>query len=507
MLKLIPETILTLPAVEIFAICLLLFAVLTVFLLWRIRQQRREQGSAQRYYAEQLESLQAELCRVQTASAADQQQLELANTDKEAGREAKHQLQLQLAKLEGSQLSANRRLLELPQKEELIASLQQRLASTNTKLEQQQHGFIQQQQFFEQTREQMTAQFEALSSKIYQRQSKQFTEQSQQSMDSVINPLKTQIKEFREKVESSYDTENAQRNILAGKISELQQQTQKIGQDAINLASALKGDNKAQGNWGEVILERLLEDSGLQKGREYDTQVALQNEAGDRLLPDVVIRLPQNKDIVIDAKMSLLDYEVYCSAEDETAKQQALKNHVASLRSHIRGLSLKEYDRLEGIRSLDFVFLFIPVEAAFMLAMQADHSLFQEAYNRHIVLVSPTTLLASLRTVGNLWRFDKQHKNAEKIADQAGALHDQFVLMLASLDDMGKQLEKTNKAFDTTKRRLSSGRGNLLKRVQDIRELGAKTKKTIPEAYLDQLDDRVPGLAEQPPINPLDKEN
>jgi len=506
MFKLIPKTIFSLPAVEIFAYALLVSLSLLVLLLWRIRQQSAQQLITEQQAILGVESLRLELSSAIAARDLAQQQAELASAGKDAGSKALHQLQLQLAKLEEVQLLQNKRLQELPQKDELITKLQQGLASASTKLEEQQRGFSQQQQFFEQTRQQMTAQFETLSNKIYQRQSKQFAEQNQQSMDSVIKPLKNQIKEFRERVESSYDAENAQRNMLAGKISELQKQTQKIGQDAVNLASALKGDNKIQGNWGEVILERLLEDSGLQKGREYDTQVALQNAAGDRLLPDVVVRLPQDKDIVIDSKMSLLDYELYCSAGDESARQQALKNHVASLRSHIRGLSIKEYDRLEGIRSLDFVFLFIPVEAAFMLAMQADHGLFQEAYDRHIVLVSPTTLLASLRTVENLWRFDKQHKNSEKIAGQAGALHDQFVLLLASLDDMGKQLEKTSQAFDTTKKRLSSGRGNLLKRVQDIRELGAKTKKTIPDAYREQLDDcaPLPDQAERQPLSPQD---
>lgn len=328
-------------------------------------------------------------------------------------------------------------------------------------------------------REQLNNEFSLLANKIFDDKQQRFTEQSQQTLSASVNPLKEQIEAFRKKVEDAYDKENSERSKLVGQIAELQKQTRQIGEDAINLTNALKGDNKAQGNWGEVILERLLEDSGLQRGREYDVQVALKDEDGKRRNPDVIVRLPEGKDIIIDSKVSLLHYEQYTSATDDDSRQQALKQHLASVRTHVQQLSGKSYEKLEGIRSLDFVFLFIPVEAAFMSALQADQSLFQEAYAKHIILVSPTTLLASLRTVENIWRYEKQNQNAEEIARQAGGLYDQFALLIDALEDVGKQIDKASQAYALTYKRLASGRGNLIRRVETLRLLGAKTKKQL----------------------------
>lgn len=337
-------------------------------------------------------------------------------------------------------------------------------------------------------REQLNSEFSLLANKIFDDKQQRFTEQSQQTLSASVNPLKEQIEAFRKKVEDAYDKENSERSKLVGQIAELQKQTRQIGEDAINLTNALKGDNKTQGNWGEVILERLLEDSGLQRGREYDVQVALKDEDGKRRNPDVIVRLPEGKDIIIDSKVSLLHYEQYTSATDDASRQQALKQHLTSVRTHVQQLSGKSYEKLEGIRSLDFVFLFIPVEAAFMSALQADQSLFQEAYAKHIILVSPTTLLASLRTVENIWRYEKQNQNAEEIARQAGGLYDQFALLIDALEDVGKQIDKASQAYALTHKRLATGRGNLIRRVESLRLLGAKTKKQLALDKADQDD-------------------
>ncbi len=334
------------------------------------------------------------------------------------------------------------------------------------------------------TRLQLGNEFENLANRIFESKQKQFDQQNAKTLSHSLDPLKSQINEFKQQVTSVYEKENAERNKLIGKIGELQQQTQQIGADAVNLAMALKGDNKSQGNWGEVILERLLEESGLQKGREYDTQVALLNEEGHRRNPDVIIYLPDNKQLVIDSKVSLLHYESYVNANDDAEKAIALKSHIHSVRQHIKELSRKNYESLQGINTLDFVFIFMPIEAAFMLALQHEPSLFKEAYDKQIVLVSPTTLMATLRTVSNLWRYHKQHKNAEVIATEAGKLYDQFALVLESLDDLGVQLEKTQKTYDLTKKRLSEGRGHLIGRVEKLKKLGAKAKKSLPESYL-----------------------
>ncbi len=347
-------------------------------------------------------------------------------------------------------------------------------------------------------REQLNSEFKELAGKIFDEKQRQFNEQSQTALRASVDPLKVQIESFRKKVEDAYDKENAERNKLVGSIVELQKQTQQIGQDAINLTQALKGDNKTQGNWGEVILERLLEESGLQKGREYDIQVALRDESGQRRNPDVILRLPEGKDIVIDSKVSLIHYERSVAAVNEPDRDRAIKQHVASVRAHIQQLSGKSYEKLEGIRSLDFVFLFVPVEAALKAARQRYPALFQAAYAKHIVLVSPTTLLASLRTVQNIWRYEKQNRNAEEIAKQAGGLHDQFVLLFESFEDIGKQLDKASSAYETTRKRWVSGRGNLMRRVDGLRELGAKTKKRIElnksedTDGADELDEKTP---------------
>lgn len=364
-------------------------------------------------------------------------------------------------------------------KDEQLNLLAKETTELKTRLEQERKNFAEQLALLQNAKVELAKEFENIANKIFENKQQQFNLNSKSLLDNTLDPLKLQLTEFRKKVEDVYEKENADRNRLSGQVVELQKQAQKIGEDAVNLAQALKGNNKAQGNWGEVVLERLLEESGLQKGREYDTQVNFTGSDGSRLIPDVIIHLPENKDIVIDAKCSLVDYEKFCSSDDDTEQKFYLSAHVNSLRSHIKSLSIKDYEKLDGIKALDFVFIFIPIEAAFMFALQHEPGLYREAYDRHIILVSPTTLLATLRTVENIWRYEKQNKNAERIAKEAGALHDQFVLLLESLDTVGNSLNKAQEAYNKTRDRLQNGRGNLVKRVDDIRRLGAKTKKTI----------------------------
>lgn len=360
-----------------------------------------------------------------------------------------------------------------------LAESQRENATLSTRLEQEKKNFEGQLKLVEDARSALSKEFEILANRLFTEKQQQFNEQSKSALQGSIEPLRSQLADFHRKVEDVYQKESAERNKLVGQLGELQKQTRQISEDAVSLAKALKGDSKMQGNWGEVVLERLLEESGLEKGREYETQVALKDESGRRRNPDVIVRLPEHKDIIIDAKVSLVDYERYCSAEADDDRNRALKQHIASLRSHIQGLSVKDYEKLDGVRSLDFVFIFVPVEAAFMLALQQEPALFREAYDKHIILVSPTTLLATLRTVENIWRYEKQNLNAEKIASQAGALYDQFVLTLEAIDDVGRLLGKTQEAYETATKRLGTGRGNLIKRVEDIKKLGAKTKKSM----------------------------
>jgi DNA recombination protein RmuC len=374
----------------------------------------------------------------------------------------------------------------LHQRETELGALNRDKASLEARLEGERTRYEEQLQLLRQARESLVQEFENLANRIFDAKQQKFSEQSSRTLNSSIDPLRKEIHDFRKKVEDAYDKENAERNKLVGQIVELQKQAQKVGEDAVLLANALKGESKFQGNWGEVILERILEQSGLTKGREYETQVALKNEEGDRRNPDVIIHLPDQRDIVVDAKVSLTDYERYCRAELPDEKQRCLKQHILSLRTHINGLSRKAYEQLEGVNSLDFVLIFVPVEAAFMLALEHDHTLFRDAYDKGIILVSPSTLLATLRTIHNIWRYEDQNRNAQQIAAEAGKLYDQLVLVVESLDDLGRHIDRSQEAWQQTRKRLVDGRGNLIKKFEDIKKLGARTKRSLPDNLVEK---------------------
>lgn len=331
--------------------------------------------------------------------------------------------------------------------------------------------------------------FEALSSKVFEESRKKFEGESKRTLDSTLDPLKKELEDFRKRVDETHQEEVKGRSRLEGQIQELQKQTLQIGQDAVNLAAALKGESKSQGNWGEMVLERLLEDSGLEKGREYETQASYRDEAGSLKQPDVVLHLPENKSIVIDSKVSLVAYERFYNAENDQEKDAALKEHLQSVRTHFSGLSGKSYENLEQINTLDFVLMFVPVEPAYLLALQADPSLFQQAYDKGVVMVSPTTLMVTLKTVASIWRHEKQNRNSQEIAERAGGLYDQFVLFIESLDDLGKKIDLTQRSFETARKRLSDQKGDLVGRVEILKKLGAKAKKQMPDSTKQLLDD------------------
>jgi DNA recombination protein RmuC len=380
-----------------------------------------------------------------------------------------------------------------------LSAIRLDLTTSNGVLEQrligQQNQYEAQLKLLQDAKQTLGQEFENLANRIFDDKQAKFSLQNKEALEVTLSPLRRDIGDFRKQVESAYDKENADRNKLAGQISELQKQTLQISADAVSLANALRGDNKAQGNWGEFVLEKLLEDSGLTNGREYDTQVALKDDTGKRRNPDVIVHLPEGRDIVIDAKVSLVDYERYFHAENEETKAQCLRQHLVSLRAHIKGLSGKDYESLEGVNSLDFVLIFVPVEAAFVLALDHDPEMMRDAYDRGIILVSPTTLMVTLRTIKNLWRYADQNRNAQLIADKSGALYDQFVMYIEALDDVGRHLDKSKDAWDTARKRLTSGRGNLVRRTEELKKLGAKTKKSLPDD-LQLMDDSVAMLNE-----------
>jgi DNA recombination protein RmuC len=343
-------------------------------------------------------------------------------------------------------------------------------------------------------RNELRAQFSELATKIFDEREQRFAETSQQRLGQLLDPLKERIQAFEKRVDESYQQEARERFSLSKELERLQQLNQRLGDEATNLTRALKGQ-KTQGNWGELVLERVLEHAGLEKGREYHTQVSLKGAGGERFQPDVLICLPGDRQVIVDAKVSLSAYQQYVAAADEPIRQQALKQHLISLRSHLKGLSGKDYQRLEGLHSLDFVLLFVPIEAAFAAALQAEPDLFREAFEQQVVIVSPTTLLATLRVIDSLWRQERQGQNAREIAERAGQLYDKFVAFVADLDEMGSRLQQLDKAYASARNKLVDGRGNLIGRVENLKLLGARASKSLPGELLERSAD-LPALDE-----------
>lgn len=422
----------------------------------------------------QLRALQAENQRLQQALQqqaiveARQQERLLAAVEQE-----KH------ASVLREKLEEERRTLE-----RAVRERDTRFAEIDTRLQAEREQVAAQAKFVKEQESMLKLQFEQLATKIFEEKSRKFSEQNKTGLDGLLNPLREQLKDFREKVESTYGNEARERFALKEQLTRLEGLNKQISDDANNLTKALKGDKKLQGNWGEVILSRVLEESGLREGHEYVTQFSIKDEDGQRRLPDVIVRLPENRDIVIDAKVSLNDYERYCASDDAAERERHLKLHTGALRNHIRTLSEKRYEDLPGLRTLDFVFLFMPIESAFMLAVEHEPALFREAFDKKIIIVSPTTLLATLRTVESIWRYERQNQNSEKIAKEAGLLHDKFANLLEHLKKLGDALDMSQDRYRKTVSSLS-GHGGLVGKVENLKKLGAKTKKALPLERLD----------------------
>ena len=331
----------------------------------------------------------------------------------------------------------------------------------------------------EQARADLAAQFKLLANDILEEKSARFSEQNRAQLDLLLKPLGDKLQSFEKKVEETYLTEAKERHSLADEVRRLQQLNLRIGEDAVNLTRALKGDAKTRGNWGEVVLERILERSGLEKGREYEVQVTVAGPEG-RLRPDVLVRLPDDKHIVIDSKVSLVAYDRYYAAADDAERERALREHGASLRRHMDDLAAKNYQGRPGVNAPDFVAMFVPIEPAFNLAAGHDDTLVLDAFERKVVIVTPNTLLAMLSTVASLWKRESQTRNALEIARRSGDLYDKFVGFVEALRDIGTRLDAARAAYDTAYKRLTDGSGNLVGRVQRLKKLGARAEKSLP---------------------------
>ncbi|AXJ04063.1 DNA recombination protein RmuC [Pseudomonas fluorescens] len=435
----------------------------------------------------QLEANRDEIADLGQANAAKQadlaalrREVELLQIERDDARDAAHAWNIERAN-----------------KEAELRRLDAQAASLNAELREQQESHQQRLDDLQGSRDELRAQFAELAGKIFDEREQRFAETSQQRLGQLLAPLKERIQSFEKRVEESYQAEARERFSLAKELERLQQLNLRLSDEATNLTRALKGQ-KTQGNWGELILERVLEHAGLEKGREYQTQVNLKGPDGERFQPDVIIYLPGDKQVVVDSKVSLTAYQQYVAADDDAIGQIAMKQHVLSLRSHVKGLAGKDYKRLEGLHSLDFVLLFVPIEAAFSAALQAEPALFQEAFDRNIVIVSPTTLLATLRVIDSLWKQERQSQNAREIAERAGWLYDKFVLFIQDLDEVGNRLQQLDKAYSAARNKLTEGRGNLVSRSEQLKLLGARASKSLPADLLERAMTDADGLVELP---------
>jgi DNA recombination protein RmuC len=342
-----------------------------------------------------------------------------------------------------------------------------------------------------QAKEALTNQFKNLANEILEDKSKRFTEQNVASLDALLKPLQTKLTEFKEQVSNTYGNEARERHALKSEIERLANLNLKISDETRSLTQALKGDSKVQGNWGELVLESILESSGLRKGEEYVAQDSHTQSDGSRLQPDIVIKLPEGRSLVVDSKVSITAYARHTEATDEDLAKKELAAHIMSLRQHIQGLSSKNYSSLYGIGSVDFVLMFVPIEPAFLLALKTAPNIYQEALTKNIVLVCPSTLMATLRTVAHLWRQDHQNRNALEIAKQCGNLYDKFVGFVDDLERLGQRLDQAQTSYHDAFNKLKNGKGNLIRSAEKVRELGVKPSKILNRSLLEHNDENL----------------
>jgi DNA recombination protein RmuC len=444
----------------------------------------------------------AELGQLRLQLATQRQELEAQRGDERAGFASQ---QASLRALADEHYRQSERLRhELSEHKDQALDLTQRLHEVELELtelrvraQEAQRAAAERMQLLREAREQLRTEFKQLSQQILEDKTEKLNLHSQRLVEGTIGPLREQLGDFKRRIEDVYDKEAKDRVSLAAQVQQLHSLNQTLSQQALHLTQALKGQSKVRGDWGEQTLTALLDASGLLKGIEYETQKSFKNAEGARRQPDVVVHLPDQREVVIDAKVSLTAYLEYCQSDDEETRQRAARAHVASLYGHISDLAAKDYASLLGSRAVDFVLLFVPIEPALLVALSHEPALFVDAYRRKIVIVGPSTLLATLRTIEGIWRFERQSKNAEEIARQAGELWDHLARTLDSLGAVGKHLDEARSSFDETLKRLATGRGNLRRRTEALQRLGVKGKRELPAAVMARLDAEADDAAEE----------
>lgn len=411
----------------------------------------------------------------QRIKSLENEQLNITKLLKEDKQDAEFKLLGRLARLEE----------EKQELQEKLTVLNKTLAGIEATYEAQQQKLTEQKEYVNELQIRFKTEFENVANQVLKAKAAEFTETNRTNLDLLLNPLKENIKAFEEKVEKVYKSESDERNVLKGEITKMMELNKQISDDTSNLTKALKGDNKKQGNWGEMVLSKLLEGSGLLEGVNYTKQIGHATEEGGRVLPDIILNLPDKKHIVIDSKVSLLAYERLVCCEDDAERAVFTKGHINSIKNHISGLSNKNYQDLYSINSPEFVLLFIPIESSFAIAVQHDQDLFDFAWNKRVVIVTPSTLLATLKTVASIWKQEQQTRNAIDIATKAGQLYDKFVGFVTDLQKVGESLDKSQKTYGEAMSKLTTGSGNLVNRVESLRKLGAKTSKVLDHKLLE----------------------
>lgn len=458
-----------------------------VIVAWRGQQSLSEQKIHHSLLQQALQQTQQESQTRQ--QQLQQQELQLRENDRElrdlhSTLAANHEKLHQLDHWRGESERLNQELTAL---REVNQGQEVELREVATRLQETRLTAEEKQRLLTDSEQRLTTQFENLANRIFTHSGQVVDQQNRQSLDRLLTPLREQMDTFRRQVQEGFGQEARERHTLTHEIRNLQQLNAQMAHETLKLTKALKGDNKTQGNWGEVILSRVLEASGLREGHEYQTQVNIRTDEQSRLQPDVIVRLPQGKDVVVDAKMSLVAYERYFNSDDEAVRKIAINEHLLSIRAHIRQLGSKDYQQLPGLRSLDYILMFIPIEPAFLLAIDHEPELINEALKNNIMLVSPTTLLVALRTISNLWRYEHQSQNAQKIAERAARLYDKLRLFVDDMQSLGQSLEKAQNSYQQSMNKLSQGRGNLVGQVEKFRTLGVEIKRPINPQLVQQM--------------------
>ncbi len=385
----------------------------------------------------------------------------------------------ELARLQTRDEDYRQAMQSVAEKSKQIQALQTENARMGAELEYAKKNSEEKLKLLENAEARLKADFENLANRIFEEKGQALTSQNRERIGGLLQPFKDQLESFRKRVDDLHSLDTARSAKLVEQVRQLTELSNKVSEDANNLAQAIKGDSKKQGDWGEVIVERILEVSGLEDGREYERQKGLREEDGKLMRPDFIVHLPGKKSVIIDSKVSLTAYERFCSAEDEGGRERALKEHMQSVRNHINELCDKDYSALLGDKTLDFVIMCVPLEPAYQLAMENDRNLIYDLGAKNVVVTGPTTLLITIRLIAQIWRRERENRNAAAIAESAGRMYDQVALVVESMEDSKKKLGAVSESFDTALKRLQNGRGNLVKRVEDIRRLGAKVKKQI----------------------------